>query len=47
VLRVQAHPLDQFAVGEAVAVYVDAAHCTVFETPAARPVGPDKQGASP
>jgi iron(III) transport system ATP-binding protein len=48
VLRVQAHPLDEFAVGEAVAVYVDAAHCTVFEAsaPAAPAVGPEKRGAS-
>jgi iron(III) transport system ATP-binding protein len=30
-LRVQTHPLEQFAVGDAVAVLVDAAQCTVFE----------------
>jgi iron(III) transport system ATP-binding protein len=32
-LRVQTHPLEQFAVGDAVAVLVDAAQCTVFEVP--------------
>jgi iron(III) transport system ATP-binding protein len=30
-LRVQTHPLEQFAVGDAVAVLVDASQCTVFE----------------
>jgi ABC-type Fe3+/spermidine/putrescine transport system ATPase subunit len=30
-LRVQTHPLEQFAVGDSVAVLVDAAQCTVFE----------------
>ena len=29
-LRVQTHPLDQFAVGDAVAVHIDAGQCTVF-----------------
>jgi iron(III) transport system ATP-binding protein len=32
-LRVQTHPLEQFAVGDAVAVLVDAGQCTVFEAP--------------
>jgi iron(III) transport system ATP-binding protein len=45
VLRVQAHPLDEFAVGEAVAVRLDAAHCTLFES-SAPAAGPEKQGAS-
>ena len=30
VLRVQTHPLERFAVGEEVAVEVDAAQCSVF-----------------
>jgi iron(III) transport system ATP-binding protein len=30
VLRVQTHPLQQFAAGDAVAVEIDAAHCSVF-----------------
>jgi len=30
VLRVQAHPLEQFAVGDAVAVDVDATQCSIF-----------------
>ena len=30
VLRVQTHPLQQFAVGDAVAVEVDASQCSVF-----------------
>ena len=30
VLRVQTHPLQQFQVGDEVAVEVDAAQCTVF-----------------
>jgi iron(III) transport system ATP-binding protein len=29
-LRVQTHPLDQFAIGDAVAVRIDAGQCTVF-----------------
>jgi iron(III) transport system ATP-binding protein len=29
-LRVQTHPLEQFAVGDAVAVHIDAGQCTVF-----------------
>jgi iron(III) transport system ATP-binding protein len=29
-LRVQTHPLDQFAIGDAVAVHIDAGQCTVF-----------------
>jgi iron(III) transport system ATP-binding protein len=31
VLRVQTHPLEQFAVGDRVAVRIDASRCTVFE----------------
>jgi iron(III) transport system ATP-binding protein len=48
VLRVQTHPLDEFAVGEAVAVYVDAGHCTLFDAsaPTAPAAGPEKQGAN-
>src|SRR5262249_2419311 len=34
VLRVQTHPLQSFAVGEAVAVHVDAAQCSVFRAAA-------------
>lgn len=30
VLRVQTHPMQQFAVGDPVAIIVDAAHCSVF-----------------
>jgi len=32
-LRVQTHPLEQFAIGDAVAVQVDAGQCSVFEVP--------------
>ena len=35
VLRVQTHPSEQFAVGDKVAVWIDARRCTVFEAPAA------------
>jgi iron(III) transport system ATP-binding protein len=35
VLRVQTHPLEQFAVGDKVAVRIDTSRCTVFEAPAA------------
>jgi ABC-type Fe3+/spermidine/putrescine transport system ATPase subunit len=35
VLRVQTHPLEQFAVGDKVAVRIDTSQCTVFEAPAA------------
>jgi iron(III) transport system ATP-binding protein len=35
VLRVQAHPLEQLAIGDKVAVHVDASQCTVFEAPTA------------
>jgi ABC-type Fe3+/spermidine/putrescine transport system ATPase subunit len=31
VLRVQTHPLEQFAVGDKVAVQIDTSQCTVFE----------------
>ena len=34
VLRVQTHPLQQFAVGDQVAVTVDATQCSVFRNPA-------------
>jgi iron(III) transport system ATP-binding protein len=34
-LRVQTHPLQQFAVGDKVAVRIDTSQCTVFEAPAA------------
>ena len=34
VLRVQTHPSEQFAVGDKVAVRIDASRCTVFEAPA-------------
>jgi iron(III) transport system ATP-binding protein len=34
VLRVQTHPPEQFAVGDKVAVRIDASRCTVFEVPA-------------
>jgi iron(III) transport system ATP-binding protein len=43
VLRVQAHPLEELAAGDAVTVHVDPAHCTLFA--AAAPAGPEKQGA--
>jgi iron(III) transport system ATP-binding protein len=33
VLRVQTHPLEQFAIGDAVAVRIDAGQCTVFGAP--------------
>jgi iron(III) transport system ATP-binding protein len=42
-LRVQTHPLEQFAVGDAVAVCVDPGHCTLFEASAA---SPQKRGAN-
>jgi iron(III) transport system ATP-binding protein len=46
VLRVQAHPLEAFAVGEAVAVHVDPAHCTLFAESTPAPVaGREAQGA--
>ena len=35
VLRAQTHPNEQFAVGDKVAVWIDARRCTVFEAPAA------------
>ncbi len=38
VLRVQAHPLEELAVGDAVAVHVDPGHCTLFA--ASAPTGP-------
>jgi len=34
-LRVQAHPLVQFAIGDRVAVHIDASQCTVFAAPEA------------
>jgi iron(III) transport system ATP-binding protein len=34
-LRVQAHPLEQLAIGDKVAVHIDTSQCTVFEAPAA------------
>jgi iron(III) transport system ATP-binding protein len=37
VLRVQAHPQQQLSVGEEVAVEIDAAQCSVFRGPAAKP----------
>ena len=45
VLRVQTHPLQQFAVGDAVAVEVDAGQCSVFRR-ARRYVGAIENGAS-
>jgi iron(III) transport system ATP-binding protein len=42
VLRVQTHPLEQFAIGDAVWVSIDAGQCTVFGAP----VAPTSQGAS-
>ncbi len=35
VLRVQTHPLEQFAIGDGVAVRIDASQCTVFDAPGA------------
>jgi ABC-type Fe3+/spermidine/putrescine transport system ATPase subunit len=35
VLRVQTHPVEQFAIGDKVAVRIDTSQCTVFEPPAA------------
>jgi iron(III) transport system ATP-binding protein len=37
VLRVQTHPLQQFAVGDAVAIEVDAGQCSVFRSGATTP----------
>ena len=46
VLRVQTHPLEQFAVGESVAVCIDASQCTVFDVAApAMAASPESQGA--
>jgi iron(III) transport system ATP-binding protein len=42
VLRVQTHPAEQFAVGEGVAVRIDASQCAVFDVAAVAPQG---QGA--
>jgi iron(III) transport system ATP-binding protein len=50
VLRVQAHPLEPFTVGDTVAVGIDASQCTVFEAPArtASATGRDEdKGAGP
>ena len=46
-LRVQTHPLQQFAVGDAVAVHIDSAQCSVFEAPARDETKParEPQGA--
>jgi iron(III) transport system ATP-binding protein len=38
VLRVQTHPLQQFAVGDTVAVDVDASQCSVFRGRADQPL---------
>jgi iron(III) transport system ATP-binding protein len=46
-LRVQTHPLEQFAVGDVVAVVVDASQCTVFEAPTEAPEEQPKEGPSP
>jgi ABC-type Fe3+/spermidine/putrescine transport system ATPase subunit len=32
-LRVQTHPAQVFAIGEEVAIEIDAMHCTVFRSP--------------
>jgi iron(III) transport system ATP-binding protein len=50
-LRTQAHPLDEFATGETVAVAINASHCTVFavdseSTPVATTIDRENQGAS-
>jgi iron(III) transport system ATP-binding protein len=37
VLRVQAHPSEHFAVGDAVALEIDAGQCSIFAHPAATP----------
>jgi iron(III) transport system ATP-binding protein len=38
VLRIQAHPLQEFAVGDTVAVHVDASQCSVFRGRADQPL---------
>jgi iron(III) transport system ATP-binding protein len=48
VLRVQTHPLQRFAVGDAVAIEVDAAQCSVFRRdPGGATSPPPTDGAEP
>ncbi|MFL4983358.1 MAG: ABC transporter ATP-binding protein [Xanthobacteraceae bacterium] len=42
VLRVQTHPLQHFAVGDAVAIEVDAAQCSVFRRDGAGAISPSR-----
>jgi iron(III) transport system ATP-binding protein len=46
VLRVQTHPLQQFAVGDNVAVEVDATQCSVFRRSPSDPIVPQADGAA-
>jgi len=41
-LRVQTHPLQRFAVGDAVAIEVDAAQCSVFRRDPAGVISPSR-----
>jgi iron(III) transport system ATP-binding protein len=46
-LRVQTHPLEQFAAGDAVAVHIDAGQCTVFRAQdGSTASSPESQGAN-
>src|SRR5262245_46844685 len=47
VLRVQTHPLQLFAVGDAVAVEIDAAQCSVFRRSPSDPVLPSSIDGAP
>jgi iron(III) transport system ATP-binding protein len=45
VLRVQAHPLETFTIGDTVALAIDASQCTVFEASGASAAGREDRGA--
>jgi iron(III) transport system ATP-binding protein len=47
VLRVQTHPLEQFAIGDKVVVHIDTSQCTVFEAPTHDRVSSKDQSSSP